>query len=282
MIKKFLFTILFTLVLSGGVSANIVSLSCKVNNSEIDFEINDRVFDIKKGIYITIKKQRGLEINYIKHKFPNSFSNDKFTFIWSEQSRLKPFNIEVLKDYSVRDMLLMPIIKWTHEDPDKLSIFDINEFIDGMLVHSCSSNQEKEYSKKEFKKLLKKSKNTTSFELIETYALETKEKTQKLQKRILEKEVAFNKSLKMEDIDHSFSFENKSGQKISKNNENGRWEKFWSTVGFIMYEYGDVILEAAINAKYGAPQKTNTPKMKCVSQRVGSSKIVHTTCRQIN
>ena len=82
------------------------------------------------------------------------------------------------------------------------------------------------------------------------------------------------------DVELTFSYENQNGQKMTKTNEESTWTKFWGTVGWILYEYGDEILEAAINAKYGVASDTQTPKMYCVSQRVGSSKIVHTTCRQ--
>jgi hypothetical protein len=82
----------------------------------------------------------------------------------------------------------------------------------------------------------------------------------------------------------SFSYENKNGQAVEKssNNQDSMWKQFWGGVGYVLYEYGDIILNAAIEAKYGSPQETNTPRMKCVSQRVGSSAMVHTTCRQIN
>ena len=87
---------------------------------------------------------------------------------------------------------------------------------------------------------------------------------------------------KKDDIKMTFSYENSNGQVVKKDDKDSLWKSFWGTVGYVLYEYGDIILDAAIEAKYGSPQQTNTPKMKCVSQRVGSSKMVHTTCRQIN
>lgn len=280
--KRFLCLIVFSLLYFNSSYAKNVTLTCKVNNPKINFEINDRVFDTKNGHYVTIKKRAGLETNNTKYKFSTMFKeNNKFTFFWQDQDRLQPFEGDVLKNYSVGDMLLMPIIKWTHEDPKKLSTLSVQEFIDGMLVHVCVPKLEKEYSKKEFKELIKRSKNLTSFELIETYARESKDKTLKLENRIIQKEIAFNQKIKENhDIDHSFSFEDKSGNKISKNNDDGLWNKFWGAVGWVLYEHGEDIFNLAVDLKYGTTQTTQTPKMYCTSQRVGNSKIVHTTCRQ--
>ena len=98
-----------------------------------------------------------------------------------------------------------------------------------------------------------------------------------MQEYILQK-----KAKEKEDIKMTFSYENSQGQTIQKDNKDSLWKQFWGTVGYVLYEYGDIILDAAIEAKYGSPQQTQTPRLKCVSQRVGSSKMVHTTCRQIN
>ena len=98
-----------------------------------------------------------------------------------------------------------------------------------------------------------------------------------MQEYLLQKEAS-----KKDDIKMSFSYEDKQGQVIKKDNQDSMWRKFWGGVGYVLYEYGDIILNAAIEAKYGSPQQTNTPRMKCVHQRVGSSAMVHTTCRQIN
>ena len=97
-------------------------------------------------------------------------------------------------------------------------------------------------------------------------------------------EYALQKKAEKDDVKMSFSYENKNGQALEKNsnNQDSMWKQFWGGVGYVLYEYGDIILNAAIEAKYGSPQETNTPRMKCVSQRVGSSAMVHTTCRQIN
>ena len=271
------------LLWSGNAYAQIRTLSCTVNNPEINFEINDRIFDIKKGHYISIKKRTGSETKYTLNKFSELFSN-KFKMAASFRGRLQPFEGKLLKDYPATDLLLMPLVHWNNEDnfdPNSRFIW-IKEFIDEMLVHACVELTEKNYSKKEYKKLKKKTKTTTAFELIETYARESKDTTSKLEARIIEKEKSLNQVVKKQDINHTFSFEDKSGQKISKNSGDGLWKQFWGTVGYVLYEYGDIILDAAIEAKYGSTQQTNTPKMKCVSQRVGSSKMVHTTCRQIN
>ena len=281
--KKLLAIVVLGLLWCNIGYAQIRAFSCTVNNPEINFEINDRIFDIKKGHYISIKKRTGSETEYTLNKFSEVLSN-KFKMAASSRERLKPFEGKVLKNYPATDLILMPLVHWNNEDnfdPNSRFIW-IKEFIDEMLVHTCLERTEKNYSKKEYKKLKKKTKTITAFELIETYARESKDTSSKLEARIIEKEKSLNQVVKKQDINHSFSFEDKSGQKISKNNEDGLWKKFWGTVGYVLYEYGDVILDAAIEAKYGSPQQTNTPRMKCVSQRVGSSKMVHTTCRQIN
>ena len=88
------------------------------------------------------------------------------------------------------------------------------------------------------------------------------------------------KAQEKEDVKLTFSYEDQNGQKMTRVDQESTWTKFWGNVGWILYEYGDEILEAAINAKYGVASNTQTPRMYCVSQRVGSSKIVHTNCRQ--
>ena len=90
------------------------------------------------------------------------------------------------------------------------------------------------------------------------------------------------KASEKEDVKMTFSYENSQGQAVQKENKDSFWNQFWGTVGYVLYEYGDEILEAAINAKYGTSSNVKTPQMYCVSQRVGNSKIIHTNCRQRN
>ena len=74
-----------------------------------------------------------------------------------------------------------------------------------------------------------------------------------------------------------FSYDSNSGQRVDGDT---KWKKFWGSVAWIIDEYGEEILDAAITAKYGTTQTTDTGRMYCSSQRVGTSKIVHTNCRQ--
>ena len=210
--KKFLAIVVLGLFWSNIGYAQIRTLSCSVNNPDINFEINERIFDIKKSTYIIIKKRAGAETEYILNKLAVS-SEDSKLIISSHQDRLVPFKGSVMKEYPVSDMLLLPIVKWNNEDnfDPKSRFIWIKEFIDDMLVHTCVEQTEKSYSKKEFKKLKKNSKLVSAFEIIETYARESKDKTLKLETRIIEKEKSLNEIVKKQDINHSFSFEDKSG-----------------------------------------------------------------------
>ncbi len=96
-----------------------------------------------------------------------------------------------------------------------------------------------------------------------------------VQEYILQKEAK-----EKENIELTFSYENSNGEKIEKTNKDGFLKKFWESAAWVLYNHGDEILNAIVDAKYGTTANTSTPRMYCVSQRVGSSKIVHTNCRQ--
>ena len=83
-----------------------------------------------------------------------------------------------------------------------------------------------------------------------------------------------------EDIDLTFSYEDTNGQQIEKTNNESFLKKFWEGAAWVLYNHGDEIFNAIVDAKYGTTSNTSTPRMYCVSQRVGSSKIVHTNYRQ--
>jgi len=90
------------------------------------------------------------------------------------------------------------------------------------------------------------------------------------QEYILAKNAQNNKDVKM-----TFSYESESGQKVNKDS---KWNKFWEAVGWVLYEHGDEILDAAIDAYYGTNNQANASGTRCVSQRVGNSQIIHTNC----
>ena len=46
-----------------------------------------------------------------------------------------------------------------------------------------------------------------------------------------------------------------------------------------MYEHGDEILNAAIDAYYGTSSTASSSNTRCVAQRVGNSSVIHTNCR---
>ena len=278
--KKLLAILVLGLLWSNYSFADITTLFCTSKKKDLEYEINERIFDLKKGYYIYIKKTTNNEVEYIINKL-GGFSG-KFKFQPNGADRIKPFKEKWDKHYTTSDLLLMPIIRWNNVSLAHNSSFYIEEHMDKEIINTCVQKANKNYTKKEYKKIKKKAKSLTAFELIERAANETENKSLEVQKKIFEKELSLNKKVEQKDINHSFSFEDKTGNKISRNQGDSLWKKFWGTVGFVLYEYGDIILDAAIEAKYGSVQQTNTPRMKCVSQRVGSSKMVHTTCRQIN
>ncbi len=260
--------------------ASIITFNCSSNNQNAEYEINERIFDTQ-GYYLTVKKRKDFEVEYLLFKFSNSLGFKKFIYITSYQARLKPIKQEVLKHYSVRDLSLMPIVYWIHEDPlDINSNFHIEEKIDGQLANTCRKKIDKNYTEKEYVDFKMKTKKISPFELIEDYANDTKYKTIDLSKRIYEKELDFNEEIRKKNIDHAFIFEDKNGQTISRNSNDSSWNKFWGVIGYIISEHGEELLAMAIDAKYGNTSRVQTPKMYCVSQRVGKSRTVHTHCRQ--
>ena len=82
-----------------------------------------------------------------------------------------------------------------------------------------------------------------------------------------------------ENIKMKFSYETKSGQIVEK--KESKWNKFWEAVGWVLYEHGDEIFAAAVDAYYGTNNSyasSNSGNTRCVQQRVGNSGVVHTHC----
>ena len=97
---------------------------------------------------------------------------------------------------------------------------------------------------------------------------------------------------RQEDLEMTFSYESRTGEKITKDN---KWNKFWQGVGWILSEHGEEILNAAIDLKYGTSKSTggsgnctatrsgnviheHCPNMYCSYVKVGN--VIHRNCRQ--
>ena len=95
----------------------------------------------------------------------------------------------------------------------------------------------------------------------------------------LQEDYLIQKAKTEEDIEMKFTYENKSGQIIEK--KESKWIKFWEAVGWVLYEHGDEIFAAAVDAYYGTNNSyasSNSGNTRCVQQRVGNSGVVHTHC----
>ena len=295
--KKLLGIIVLGLLLSGNAYAEIKLFECIAVKDNSIYDKNVRLFDTKKGTYILIKKKSNSEIKYMITQISgddpsNMFKYKKFKEIF-DRSRLFPYKQKLWDDYTFRDWLLLPFVTWA--DPaSPYAYWKHPNNTEGSLVllesmespdykskgHICKENKNEKISKKEFKKIKKKSKSISAFELIADLSEDLEFMPNEVSQRIIDKEQEVNEKIqKANDINHSFIFEDKVGNKISRNKEDGLWQKFWGTVGWVLYEHGDDILNLAVDLKYGTSQETQTPRMYCVSQKVGK-KMVQTSCRQ--
>ena len=84
-----------------------------------------------------------------------------------------------------------------------------------------------------------------------------------------------------ENIELKSEYESKSGEKITKD---GKWQKFWSGVGWILQNHGQDIFNVILDVKYGTnysgfnEQKvTSSARLRCTHQRVGD--IIYQNCR---
>ena len=288
--KKILGIIFLSFLLNNVSSAKILVFECTAVKNNSVFEKNERLFETKKGTYITIQKKKNSDLNYYISQITGNNSENFFKyekFRKRDRQRLYPYKQDVLKDFGVADWMNLPFVSWGPnktengfvllESFEKLST--VNYYI--AKGHECRENTNIKISKKEFKKIKKKSKQISAFELISNLSEHVDTLPKDIVKRIIDKENEINQKFKKADgIDHSFTFKDKSGQKITRNSSDGLWNKFWGAVGWVLYEHGDEILNLAVDLKYGTSQETQAGKMYCTSQRVGNSKIVHTTCRQ--
>ena len=278
--KKLLGITFLVSILSVNANAKILFLECVATKNNENYERNERIFDTKKGTYINIKKRDNEKIRYTIYQLssPDLDYYGKFKFRKNDTRKLMPYN--KADHTNILDVRFFPNIYWGTKS-DGLNLGEELGVFDGLITHKCKENKDKELNKKEFKKIKEISKTTSPFEIISDFANDFEKVPFKLAQKVIDKEKEINQNIKNKhDIDHSFIFEDRSGNKISKNSDNGLWKKFWGTVGWVLYEHGDDIFNLAVDLKYGTSQTTQTPKMYCTSQRVGNSKIVHTTCRQ--
>ena len=279
--KKLLGITFLVSILSVNANAKILFLECVATKNNANYERNERILDTKKGTYINIKKKINSEIRYTIYQLssPDLDFYGKFKFRKNDTRKLMPYNKE--DQTNILDVRYFPNVYWGTKS-DGLNLGEEFRVVtDTWITHKCKENKNKKVNKKEFKKIKDKSSTTSPFEIISDFANEFEVVPVKLAQKVIDKEKEINQKIKNKhDIDHSFIFEDRSGNKISKNSGNGLWKKFWGTVGWVLYEHGDDILNLAVDLKYGTSQTTQTPKMYCTSQRVGNSKIVHTTCRQ--
>ena len=279
--------------------AEIKIFECIAVKDNSIYEKNTRLLDTKKGTYISIKKKNNSEIKYIINQIPGEIEdNHKFKkFKKWDRNRLHPFDQKLLNDFGVDDWLVLPFVTWgfpsspyvhweypNNTDDSLILLESFESLVRGAeyrsRAHICKEEKNEKMSKKQFKKIKKKSITISAFELISDLSEEVESIPKDVAQRIIDKEQELNQKIKKtHGIDHSFTFENKAGNKISRNNEDSLWKKFWGTVGWVLYEYGDEILDLAIELKYGTSKQTQTPRMYCISQRVGKT-MVQTSCRQ--
>jgi len=281
--------------------AQIKYFDCLAVKDNSIYEKNVRLFDTKKGAYISIKKKNNSETKYTINQITGDDLSKphKFKFKSWDIVRISPFNQKLWEDedFEFDDYMVLPRVMWG-EPAHPSTYWKHPNNPEGNLVlvetyenfkqadksisraHMCKENKNEKMSKKEFKKIKKKSKPISAFETLALMSDDINVIPITVAERILEKEKEINqKAQKTHGISHSFTFEDKKGNKISRNNQDSLWKKFWGTVGWVLYEHGDDILNLAIDLKYGSTQETKTPRMYCVSQKVGKT-MVQTSCRQ--